>query len=61
MVCHVPGKQEAWQFCWQRVLEFQLEVHRSTIPRMRNSLVEQVLVEPVLQPQPPPGAVVLNK
>ena len=47
--------------CWQGVLEFQSEVHSSTIPRTRSRLVEPVLVEPVLLPPPPPGAVVLNK
>ena len=47
--------------CWQRVLEFQSEEHRLTIPRTRNLLVEPVLVELVLPPPPPPGAVLLNK
>ena len=66
LVCHVPAKQEAWHtvavVCWQRVLEFQSDVHCSTIPRTRTRLVELVVVvEPVLLPLPPPGAVVLNE
>ena len=53
--------------CWQQVLEFQSEVHCSTIPSTTNRLVEQVLLEPVLvvpllAPLPGAlGAVLLNK